>query len=85
MKTLLSILNGLFLSALIAADKPKDVAYQDPANAGPDYPIQGEYAAEKLGAQVIALGADKFRAVFHMLATCQRFAHCCVCPFLSPR
>ena len=65
MKTLLSILNCLFLSALIAADKPKDVAYQDPANAGPDYPIQGEYAAEKLGAQVIALGADKFRAVFH--------------------
>lgn len=33
--------------------------------AGPDFDLQGEYADAKLGAQVIALGNDNFRVVFH--------------------
>lgn len=41
----------------------KDEAFTDPANAGPDYLIQGEYVGENCGAQVIALGEGKFRIV----------------------
>jgi hypothetical protein len=57
---------------LIAAQTdPKKVAYTDPAKAGPDFAIQGEYAGEvttnngqrKFGAQIIALGNDQFRLV----------------------
>lgn len=47
--------------------------FTDPADAGADYQVQGEYAGElktdegpaKFGVQVIALGEGKFRAVVH--------------------
>jgi hypothetical protein len=41
----------------------KNDTFTDPANAGPDYALQGEYAGEKSGAQVIALGNGKFHVV----------------------
>ncbi|MBA3698188.1 MAG: DUF1080 domain-containing protein [Planctomycetes bacterium] len=46
-----------------AEDKNTDLAL-DPAKAGPDFAIQGEYEAapaDKLGVQVIALGGGTFR------------------------
>jgi len=51
-----------------AADaKPKPGTYLTEAEAraaGPDFDLQGEFAGDKLGAQVIALGNDMFRVVF---------------------
>ena len=45
-------------------DKPKEV-WTDPADSTLpiDFKIQGEYAAEKIGVQVIALGKGTFQAV----------------------
>ena len=55
-----------------AEDKPKPPeppAYLSPETAGADFALQGEYesaaGAAKLGADVIALGNDTFRVVFH--------------------
>lgn len=46
---------------------PGGEVYTDPAQAGPDYRIQGEYTGRagdrRLGAQVIALGNQQFEAV----------------------
>jgi Domain of Unknown Function (DUF1080) len=52
-----------FSPSIWAADANQDLAL-DPAKAGPDFAIQGEYeatAADKLGVQVIALGGGTFR------------------------
>ncbi len=38
-------------------------AWLEPAEAGPDFPVQGEYANEGSGAQVIALGGGSFHLV----------------------
>lgn len=59
-----------------AADAPKPAAPKAPApknaeppvyltveTAGPDFPLQGEYAAEGQGADIIALGDGNFRLV----------------------
>jgi len=54
----------------VADDKPLPT-FTDPAKAGPDYAVQGEYAGElmagdkkmKFGVQVVALGDGKFHAV----------------------
>lgn len=53
-----------------APEKPKPPAYITVEQAGPDYKIQGEYGEAEagkapLGVQVIALGADKFKAVVY--------------------
>jgi len=53
------------------AEKPRKPAYTDPADAGPDFAFQGEYVGMvktdegevKYGAQIIALGEGKYRAV----------------------
>jgi Domain of Unknown Function (DUF1080) len=39
--------------------------FTDPSKASPDYLIQGEYAGDGWGVQVIALGDATFRAVLH--------------------
>ena len=66
------LFTALFATAslALAADnaKPKPATYLTEAEAraaGPDFDLQGEFAADKLGAQVIALGNDTFRIVFH--------------------
>ena len=46
-----------------AAPKPPAETFTDPAKAGRDYADQGEYKNDWGGAQVIALGDDKFRMV----------------------
>ena len=52
-----------------AAKKPATTAYLTPAEAGPDYGVQGEYegaaGGKKIGVQVIALGKGAFQAVFY--------------------
>lgn len=48
------------LALTVTAAEP---AITDPAAAGEDFKIQGEYAGESCGAQVIALGGGKFRLV----------------------
>ena len=45
------------------ADKPKAETYLTIETAGPDYAVQGEYLNDWGGAQVIALGLDRFRLV----------------------
>lgn len=75
-----ALLCALSIAALTgyAADAPKPTAPKAPApknveppvymtveTAGPDFPLQGEYAGESLGADVIALGDGNFRLVLH--------------------
>lgn len=68
MKRLLLATFCLIPMSLLAADK--NDAFIDPANAGPDYAIQGEYLGKDnegntWGSQVIALGDGKFEGVFY--------------------
>jgi len=49
----------------IAADFEKQGIFLDPKAAGPDYADQGEYVNDWGGAQVIALGDNKFRLVIY--------------------
>ena len=54
--------------ALAADAKPEPGTFLTEADAraaGPDIDLQGEFAGDHLGAQVIALGNDTFRVVFH--------------------
>src|SRR5689334_14841944 len=50
------------------AEASKGETYLDPEKAGLEYKLQGEYVGpsggSKLGAQVIALGGNKFHVVF---------------------
>ncbi|MBI3860633.1 MAG: DUF1080 domain-containing protein, partial [Planctomycetia bacterium] len=59
---------ALIIPAIARADEPKQRTFIDPAQAGPDFLVQGEYEGRigndsVAGAQVIALGAGKFDAV----------------------
>jgi hypothetical protein len=64
MKHVLALL--LFVCAsLTAADFNQPGTFLDPQAAGPDYADQGEYANDWGGAQVIALGQDKFRLAIY--------------------
>jgi hypothetical protein len=49
--------------ALSTAGIAADDTFTDPAAAGVDFQIQGEYSGENSGAQVIALGGGKFHLV----------------------
>jgi hypothetical protein len=80
-RTLLALAFSLSLTTLTHAQQPKPAAkppekpkptFLTVEHAGPDYKIQGEYDGDagaanggKMGVQVLALGDDKFRAVFY--------------------
>lgn len=51
------------ICSLAIACKAAEPAVTDAASAGEDFQIQGEYAGEKCGAQILALGGGKFRLV----------------------
>ena len=66
----ITLLSLTLASAIFAADekpvaptKPRNETFTDAAKAGPDYLDQGEYKNDWGGAQIIALGDDKFRMV----------------------
>jgi len=65
---LIMIMKKLILFAFTLAAMPALAApggILDPKEGGHDFKVQGEYAGEKAGVQVIALGDGKFRAVVH--------------------
>ena len=51
--------------ALAQDDANKAYITTEAAAADPDFAVQGEYVADKLGVQVVALGKGKFRVVIH--------------------
>ena len=59
------------MTVVVAAAADRNAAFNDPAQAGPDFQVQGEYVGEcqdkdakaACGVQVIALGDGKFHAV----------------------
>ena len=56
---------ALFVALSVAAIAACGIypAWLEPEEAGPDFPVQGEYAARGAGAQVVALGGGSFRLV----------------------
>jgi hypothetical protein len=66
-KLSLSLLPLVLSAAACFAAKPRPVEITDPeeAKADPDFPVQGEYAGDKIGVQVVARGAGKFDAVVY--------------------
>jgi len=59
------LLSCFFLSAILASRVAfcQGDTFIDPAKAGPDFAVQGEYTGEDCGAQVIALGNGKFHII----------------------
>ncbi len=74
MGTILGLVAVLAIAGAALAGGQKNPAYTDPAQAGPDFAIQGEYLGQietdmgvlTVGVQVIALGEGKFRAVGYL-------------------
>jgi hypothetical protein len=64
-RLLLAALLAVFpISFSVFAEEPaNDPVYLEPADAGPDFAIQGEYVGDRCAAQVIALGNGKFHIV----------------------
>jgi hypothetical protein len=66
-----ALVAALAVGGVVLAGGQKNPAYTDPAQAGPDFAVQGEYLGQiqtdagilAIGVQVIALGDGKFRAV----------------------
>ena len=57
------LLCALSSLALTCTGPAADPTFTNPADAGADFQLQGEYTGEKCGAQVIALGEGKFHLV----------------------
>ncbi len=55
---------ALLLPTLLLAAVGCGSVYVDPAEAGPDFQVQGEYRGDRMGAQVVALGDGRFAAIF---------------------
>jgi hypothetical protein len=68
---IVGVISLMFLLGLHGVARAAHEAFTDPAKAGPDFLVQGEYAGEgkfgdetkKLGVQVIALGNHEFEAI----------------------
>jgi hypothetical protein len=54
---------ALVVFATGASAATKREAITDPAAAGPDFAVQGEYIGDEAAAQVIALGEGKFQII----------------------
>jgi hypothetical protein len=57
------LLTSVLALALAAHAADSKATFTNPADAGPDFAIQGEYEGSEVAAQIIALGDGKFRAV----------------------
>lgn len=57
----------IFAASLLPAAESDTMTYATPeeAAADPDFPVQGEYAAEGIGTHVVALGDGKFSVVMY--------------------
>ena len=63
-RTLLALVGfASFTLPTFAADKVPEETFLEPAEAGPDFAVQGEYVGHECGAQVIALGGGKFQII----------------------
>jgi hypothetical protein len=65
MRLLSCVVAGVILSIglLAMAAESKSLTFTDPAKAGIEYKLQGEYVGDKVGVQVVALGKGTFKAV----------------------
>ncbi len=69
---LLSVLWTILVASCVCYGSDGEPAFTDPAKAGPDFAIQGEYAGfveadgNRWGAQIIALGDGKFHSVGYL-------------------
>jgi len=57
---MLKLTLGVVVLVCATLQEPKKATVTDPAKAGPDYQIQGEYDGGATAAQVVSLGDDKF-------------------------